>query len=111
MISADRSEIMANGKDLSYLTVMVTDEAGTVVPDAQNLIEFEIDGPGRIIGVDNGDLQSLEIYKSSYREARNGKCLVIVQSNLVPGEISLTAKSSDLRSQKIKIQTKLSEYC
>ena len=109
VISADRSELMANDQDLSYLTVMVTDEAGTVVPNAQNLIEFEIDGPGRIIGVDNGDLQSLESYRASYREARNGKCLAIIQSNRVPGEISLIAKSSGLRSQQIKIQTKLGE--
>ena len=51
----DRPAIDANGEDLSIITVAVADEQGRVVPVAVNLIKFELEGPGRIIGVGNGD--------------------------------------------------------
>lgn len=51
----DRSRISADGKDVSVFTVAVTDAQGRVVPVATNLIHFELTGPGKIIGVGNGD--------------------------------------------------------
>jgi beta-galactosidase len=56
----DRATIHADGKDLSIITVAVTDENGRVVPDAANRIDFDLQGPGRIIGVGNGDAISHE---------------------------------------------------
>ena len=51
----DRSTINANGEDVSVFTVAVTDAQGRVVPVADNLIHFELTGPGKILGVGNGD--------------------------------------------------------
>jgi len=55
MLKPDRMSIQADGGDLSIVTVAVTDENGHVVPDAANKIDFELLGPGKIIGVGNGD--------------------------------------------------------
>ncbi len=54
-LTPDRSSIEANGEDLSIITVAVTDAQGRIVPVAGNQIQFELDGPGKIIGVGNGD--------------------------------------------------------
>jgi beta-galactosidase len=54
-LTPDRATIDANGEDLSIITVSVTDAAGRIVPVADNHIDFELSGPGRIIGVGNGD--------------------------------------------------------
>lgn len=59
-LTPDRSMIHADGKDLSVVTVAVTDEKGRIVPDAANRIDFDLQGPGRIIGVGNGDAISHE---------------------------------------------------
>lgn len=59
-LTADRTTIHADGKDLSIVTVAVTDENGRVVPDAANRIDFDLQGPGKIIGVGNGDAISHE---------------------------------------------------
>jgi len=56
----DRTTIHADGKDLSIVTVAVTDENGRVVPNAANRIDLDLQGPGRIIGVGNGDAISHE---------------------------------------------------
>ncbi len=54
-LTPDRATIGANGEDVSIVTVAVVDAQGRVVPVADNLVTFELEGPGRIIGVGNGD--------------------------------------------------------
>ena len=56
----DRTEIDANGEDISIITVAVVDEKGRVVPVANHPISFELEGPGRILGVGNGNPSSHE---------------------------------------------------
>ena len=54
-LTSDRSSISADGEDVAVLTVAALDAQGRVVPVAQNKINFNIDGAGRILGVGNGD--------------------------------------------------------
>ncbi len=54
-LAPDRATIHADGEDVSVITVSATDAQGRAVPTAQNLIHFEISGPGKILGVGNGD--------------------------------------------------------
>jgi beta-galactosidase len=54
-LAPDRSTIKADGEDVSVFTVAVTDAQGRVVPVAANLIHFDLSGPGKILGVGNGD--------------------------------------------------------
>lgn len=54
-LTADRSEIDADGGDIAVLRVEVLDAAGRSVPTADNLISFKISGEGALIGVGNGD--------------------------------------------------------
>ncbi len=57
---ADRPMIRSNGQDVSVVTVQVNDSKGRIVPTADNLITFKLKGPGKIIGVGNGDPSSHE---------------------------------------------------
>jgi beta-galactosidase len=59
-LSPDRAVIHADGEDLSIITVAVQDTRGRTVPVAENLINFELSGPGKTIGVGNGDPSSHE---------------------------------------------------
>ena len=59
-LTPHRATMKADGEDVSVVTVQVNDAQGRMVPTADNLITFEIAGPGRIIGVGNGDPSSLE---------------------------------------------------
>ena len=54
-LSPDRPAIHADGEDVSVVTVAIMDAQGRCVPVADNLIRFELSGPGRILGVGNGD--------------------------------------------------------
>lgn len=106
LLEADRSIIKADGKDLSFVTVKILDKDGTLVPYADNLVNFEISGEGKIVGVDNGSQTSHEPFKANYRKAFNGLCLAIIQSNGKAGKIKLTAKSENLLPASIEIEAK-----
>lgn len=105
-LTADRATINANSKDLSFITVKVVDENGLFVANANNLIEFEIEGPGKIIATDNGDPTDMVAFPSLKRKAFNGLALAIVQSTKnEKGVITLNAKSENLKEAKIIIKT------
>jgi beta-galactosidase len=99
-LSADRSTIKADGQDLSYITVELTDANGIRSPKAENLVKFKIEG-GAIVGVGNANPVSLESYQLSQRKAWQGRCLVIVKSLAgKTGSITLTASANGVPSSK-----------
>jgi len=103
VLTADREVINADGSDLSFITVKITDANGIVVPRADNHVQFSISGSGTIAGVDNGLQTSHESFKADNRKAFNGLCLVVVQSLEKPGNINLTASSEGLEEASIEI--------
>jgi beta-galactosidase len=105
-LEADRSVIDADGNDLSFITVRVLDENGVLVPRADNLIHFNMEGSGFIAGVDNGDPRSYEPFKAEYRKAFNGTCLVIIQSNGNRGTITIDASSEGLEGDTVTIRAR-----
>jgi beta-galactosidase len=106
VLSADRSIIAADGKDLSFVTVSVLDAQGILVPSADNLIHFNVSGEGTIAGVDNGLQTSMESFKANERKAFHGLCLTVIQSNEKAGVIRLRATSEGLKESTIIIASK-----
>jgi beta-galactosidase len=104
-IEAGQTSILADGNDLAFITVRITDKNGLMVPDAKNELRFSIEGPGEIVATDNGDAADLTSFASSERRAFNGRCLVIVRANKgTTGNINLTARSAGLISGKIYLR-------
>jgi beta-galactosidase len=96
-IAPDRKTILADGNDLSFVTVSVNDAQGLMVPRSRNLLHFELSGPGEIVAVDNGDPTSMESFQSKNMKAFNGLCLVIIRAKAgQAGAITLWAKSDGL---------------
>ncbi|HTQ51916.1 MAG TPA: beta-galactosidase GalB [Candidatus Acidoferrales bacterium] len=104
-LAPDRSTIGADGKDLSFITVTVTDLHGLMAPRADNRIHFQIAGPGEIVATDNGDPTDFESFPSHDRQAFNGLCLVIIRGRPgQPGTIHLTAKADGLKLGTVSIK-------
>ena len=108
-LAPDRPSINADGEDICIVNVTAHDAKGREVPIADNLIKFELNGRGKIIGVGNGNPSSHEPDKyllgTYQRRLFNGKCQVIIQSTQEAGEINLTATSDGLKSDSIVIKT------
>jgi len=105
-LSPDRAEIKADGSDLSFITVAVTDKDNNTVPHAGNMVRFSVEGPGTIAGVDNGSQTSMEPFKADFRKAYNGRCLVVVRAGKGKGEIKVTASSEGLPDATVILKLK-----
>ena len=102
-LTPDRSQLTADGKDLSFITVEILDEEGNLCPNADNLVNFEVEGDAFIAGVDNGSPISMERFKDNKRRAFYGKCLVVVQNRGKQGTAHLMATSDGLQPADVEI--------
>jgi beta-galactosidase len=113
-LTADRTEINADGEDVAILRVEALDKQGRAVPTAANALAFKVTGAGDLIGVGNGDPNCQESDKEPKRSLFSGLAQVIVQASRTPGTITIEAYSQDwpppkLAPAKLVITTKKSE--
>lgn len=104
-LTADRKEITADGQDLSYITVEITDDKGVLNPNAANQLTFNLSGAGVVVGVDNADLKDTDLYVANTRKAWHGRAMVIVKSTKQSGAIHLEVASPGLETANIKLKT------
>ncbi|MCC6861546.1 MAG: DUF4982 domain-containing protein [Bryobacterales bacterium] len=102
-LSADRQTIQADRRDVVHVTVRIVDAQGRMAPAASNEVAFEVQGEGRLIGLDNGDMGSHEDYQGKTRKAYNGMCLAIVQATAKAGQISVRATSAGLKGAEVAV--------
>lgn len=102
---ADRQTISADGKDLSFITVQITDKDGNLCPNAQDLISFKVTGAGTYRAGANGNSTSLDLFHQPRMHLFNGMLTAIVQATEQPGTITLEATAKGLPKAIIHIQT------
>ncbi len=95
--------ITADGQSLCFVEADVVDSQANPVFAADNQITFQIQGPGKIVGLDSGNLRSHEDFKSNARHVFQGKCLVIIQSTNEAGPIVLRASGAGLAGGEVSI--------
>ncbi|WP_329267617.1 glycoside hydrolase family 2 TIM barrel-domain containing protein [Streptomyces sp. NBC_01451] len=103
-LTADRGSLAADGRSLCFVTADVVDARGVVVPGAEHLLAFEVDG-GSLAGLDNGREESAERYQASTRTAFHGKALAIVRAGTAAGRLKVTARSAGLRTGRAEVRT------
>jgi beta-galactosidase len=106
VLEPDRKTIIANGVDVSLVTVRVVDDRGRTVPTASNEIVFTVTGAGRLLGVGNGDSSCHESDKGARRSAFNGLCLAVAQASRAPGTLTIRADSADLQPATVFIDAR-----
>ena len=106
-LDSDRSSLKADGNDLAFITVSLIDKDGTLLPDADDELQFAIEGAGSFRGVCNGDATSLQVMTEPCMKLFHGQLVVVVQSSETAGDITLRVKGkkSHLNST-IKLRSK-----
>jgi beta-galactosidase len=105
LIEPDRARIRNDGLDLSFVSVTVADTSGLMVPRSNNLLRFEITGPGEIVAIDNGDPTNLESFHVTQKNAFNGLCMAIIRGRRgQAGQIKLKVVADSLASAEATIQ-------
>ena len=89
-----------NGDDLAFITVSLTDADGTLIPQADDQLTFEVTGAGSFEAVCNGDATSLESFKAPTMKLFNGQLVVVVRSAKEAGTLTLKVTDEKLKLSK-----------
>jgi beta-galactosidase len=103
-LAINKNKIADNWDDVVFVNASVVDVNGTLVPDADNLIRFKVEGAGVVAAVDSADINSHEPYQASERRAFQGLCQALIKANRRSGTVAVTATADGLSSNKIKIR-------
>lgn len=104
-LTADRTEIKADGQDLTFVTVEIQDKEGIIEPNANNHLSFDVKGTGVIAAVGNADLKDTDSYVGHQRKAWKGRAIVVVKSTQKKGKIVLKVTSPGLIPATVTIRT------
>ena len=104
-LEADRTNLKADGKDLSFVTVSVVDKSGNFCPKATNQLKFKVSGAGTFRAACNGDATSLELFHLPTMQLFSGKLVVLVQSTAAEGDINLTVSGKGLKKADLVLKS------
>jgi beta-galactosidase len=101
----DVTSLHADGKDICHLEFRVVDAQGVRVPDANPEVTFEINGPAKLLGLENGDVNSAEPYQGPTRAALRGRGLAILESTRTAGEVTVKVSAPGIQPATLTLQT------
>jgi len=95
-VELDRQSLPADGHSVAHAVVSVVDARGNLVYLAKDAVTVAVTGAGRLLGLDNGDLNDPTAPSSPTKKVREGRALVLLQSARAAGEMQLTVTASGL---------------
>lgn len=104
-LTPDRTLLVADGKDLAYVTVRVVDKDGNLCPTDNRTVHFSVTGAGSYRAAANGDATSLDLFHLPEMPAFSGQLTAIIRSSEQPGSIILEAKAKGVKSTKLILTT------
>lgn len=103
VLKPDKERMCADGRDLIFVEISAEDNEGNFVANANNRVNVEVKGQGRLVGLDNGDSTDFEQYKGKSRRLFMGRLLAIVAAKTIEGEITVRVSSPALPDCEIKL--------
>lgn len=103
-LKADKNSLIANGTDMVFVEIATEDSQGNPVENATNRVRVNVTGPGRLIGLDNGDSTDYDQYKGISRRLFSGKLMAMIAAATVPGRIQIEVNSKGLETAVLELE-------
>lgn len=101
VLQASRRAAVANGRDLFFVEIGTRDEKGNPVENAVDRVTVQVEGAGRLVGLDNGDSTDEDSYKGNSRRLFSGKLLAIIETGMIPGTVRIRVSGKGLKSAEL----------
>lgn len=104
VLTANRSDLIADGEDLAYLTVQVADKDGNIVPTDSRRVKFNVSGAGEFEATANGDPTCLLPFQNPEMDLFSGAATAIVRSHSKPGTLTVKASAKGVKPATMQIR-------
>ncbi len=101
VLQASRRAAVANGRDLIFVEIGTRDEKGNPVENAVDRVTVQVEGTGRLVGLDNGDSTDEDSYKGNSRRLFSGKLLAIIETRTTPGAVRIRVSGKGLKGAEL----------
>jgi hypothetical protein len=102
-LELDRSTLRADNCSVAHAIVSIVDADGNVVFTTKDALTVEMQGAGRLLGLDNGDMNDPITLSSRTKQVNGGQALVLLQASDVPGTLRLKVKARGLRPADVAL--------
>ncbi|MDQ6785459.1 MAG: DUF4982 domain-containing protein, partial [Acidobacteriota bacterium] len=106
VLSADKNNLVNDWNDVVFIKAEIVDDKGVIVPNADNSVVFNTSGAGYIAAVDSADNTDTSSFQDTKRKAFQGKVFAYLKANKNTGKITVSAQSSNLKSNSIVLNVK-----
>ena len=105
-LNPDKKEISPNNYDVVHIEVQLTDTKGNPAKTDDKEITYTIEGPAKLLGIDNGWKKSTQKFQTNINTTHQGRTLLILQAQNTKGELIITATGNGLETAKTQILIK-----
>ncbi len=105
-VIAEESFIKADGEDLAYVAVHITDDEGILKMLTEHKVNITVSGAGELIAVGSGNPETIEKFSDNAYTTYRGRMLAIIRSKGIQGNIKVTVSADGLASDCIEIIAK-----
>ena len=102
-LTPDRTVLKADGEDLCFVNVSLTDKDGNPVPVDSRSVKVKVSGAGSFKAIANGDPTCLESFQQPQMHLFSGQLTVLVQSGTRPGEITVEVSGKGVKKAIVKL--------
>jgi beta-galactosidase len=104
-LTADHQSLKADGQDLVFVEVALTDDMGVIHPTADQRLSISVEGEATLLAVGNADLTDSDAYVGNTRKAWKGRALVVIRSSRTAGQIRLTVQGDGLKTAVLNLKS------
>jgi beta-galactosidase len=101
--------LRADGADLAYISITLTDDAGIVRPLADREVTVKVSGSGALLGFGSAQPITGESFSSDRHLTYYGRALAVVRSGHEVGDVTVTVSATDCASTTLIIPVRPAE--
>lgn len=105
-VKAEQRELRANGEDLAYINIAITDRNGNIKVLREDKVTVNVEGAGTLAALGNSAGRTEEYFYQSTHSAFEGRALAIVRAGYEPGKIAVKISADGFESKEVEISVK-----
>ncbi|MEH0152634.1 sugar-binding domain-containing protein [Limibacter armeniacum] len=101
---ADRTHLKTDGYDVAHVVAQLVDAAGNPVSHTERKVTFNLPEGVRLLGVDNGALENVQLHRTNELVTHQGRALLVLQSiRSKEGQVDVSVSSDGLKGDQLKL--------